>query len=326
MCYNMKGGVKMDKVSGIYKIENILNGKIYVGQSCNVYDREKQHTCELRQGKHFNKHLQNAVNEYGIENFKFSLLEECKKADLDEREKFWIKELQSANKKYGYNNSLGGQTNRIVSDETRQLLRKSQEGEKSHSAKINECMAKKIIALLLDGKSIHKIADELKISHKIVEGIRSKRKWKHLTKNIKFPCKRSTQYKWVSRVPNTTQPLYRAVVKIDGKKIYDKCWDSAYDAAVAREMFIIDNKLNATRNFTDQDKLVIPQKTHYATSKYYGLTKEVGCNNRWVVSIHLHGKQYYVGTFGNEVEAVKAREEYINTHFPNENLKRNTLY
>jgi hypothetical protein len=69
----------------------------------------------------------------------------------------------------------------------------------------------------------------------------------------------------------------------------------------------------------------MPTKKKYATSKYYGLTKEVGCNNRWVVQFHLQGKMYYVGTFADEESAVIAREEYIDKHFPNANIKRNIL-
>jgi group I intron endonuclease len=311
--------------SGIYKIENNINHKIYVGQSKNIHNRMLQHRSELRRRKHINSHLQMAVDKYGLDNFSFIVIEKCPIGLLDEREVYWIEKLQSANKKYGYNSSLGGQAHRLVSEATRKLMRKNFEGEKSRTAKISEDTAKQIVQMLLSSKSIHGIAKELGISHKIVEGIRTKKKWKYLTEDVDFPQKRSTKYKWVSVVPNTTYPLYRAIVKVDGKKIYDKSWDSAYDAAVARELFIRKNKINACRNFANDVELQMPTKKRYATSKYYGLTKEVGCYNRWVVQFRIKGKMYYIGTFPDEETAVIARENYIDKHFPNANLKRNIL-
>ena len=45
-------------LAGIYKITNNKNGKIYVGQSQNVYEREAEHFVALRRGKHPNKLMQ----------------------------------------------------------------------------------------------------------------------------------------------------------------------------------------------------------------------------------------------------------------------------
>ena len=45
-------------VSGIYKITNLLNGKVYVGQSQNVFERKIQHFTALRNGNHENREMQ----------------------------------------------------------------------------------------------------------------------------------------------------------------------------------------------------------------------------------------------------------------------------
>ena len=45
-------------LSGIDKITNQLNGKVYVGQSQNVYEREAEHFTALRRRKHPNKDMQ----------------------------------------------------------------------------------------------------------------------------------------------------------------------------------------------------------------------------------------------------------------------------
>lgn len=44
--------------SGIYKITNNANGKVYIGQSQNIYARRKQHLTELAHGKHPNRDMQ----------------------------------------------------------------------------------------------------------------------------------------------------------------------------------------------------------------------------------------------------------------------------
>ena len=79
------------KVSGIYKIENKINGKIYIGQSVDVYRRLKKHIWEI---KNNNNVLYKAFRKYGIENFSYELIEECDAERLDEREMYYIKKYR----------------------------------------------------------------------------------------------------------------------------------------------------------------------------------------------------------------------------------------
>ena len=105
--------------SGIYQIKNIINGKIYVGQSQNVELRYKRHMGELSRGIHGNHHLQNAYTKYGRDAFEFSILELCPIDQLDEREVYWISQLNAV--KTGYNMTEGGGGTRgfYPSEETR---------------------------------------------------------------------------------------------------------------------------------------------------------------------------------------------------------------
>lgn len=66
--------------SGIYKIENNLNGKFYIGKSTNIPKRFARHKRELNKGTHHCIYLQRAWNKYGEENFSFKVLVEC---DID---------------------------------------------------------------------------------------------------------------------------------------------------------------------------------------------------------------------------------------------------
>lgn len=69
--------------SGIYGIRNIVNGKIYVGQTKDFKHRWREHVRELNHNIHHNKHLQNAWNKYGEENFEFFVIEKCSPTDLN---------------------------------------------------------------------------------------------------------------------------------------------------------------------------------------------------------------------------------------------------
>ena len=80
---------------GIYKIENLINGKVYIGKSKNIENRWRTHKKELNNNSHCNKHLQNAWNKYGKENFKFEVIEECSMDLLDKQEIYWISEYNS---------------------------------------------------------------------------------------------------------------------------------------------------------------------------------------------------------------------------------------
>ena len=93
---------------GIYKIENLINGKIYVGQSNNIERRFSQHKSPYEQKRFSDKPLYKAFQKYGIENFSFSVIEECTIEQLNEKEKLWISKLQSLTHQNGYNITVGG--------------------------------------------------------------------------------------------------------------------------------------------------------------------------------------------------------------------------
>ena len=87
---------------GIYKIENLVNGKIYIGQSIEIEKRWQKH---LNAKDDFLIHK--ALRKYGKENFSFAILEECSLTDLDKKENFWINQYQSL-VPLGYNMIQGG--------------------------------------------------------------------------------------------------------------------------------------------------------------------------------------------------------------------------
>jgi group I intron endonuclease len=124
---------KLDEnVCGIYIITNIINGKVYVGQSTDIRQRWWHHKYELNKQIHSNRHLQGAWNQYGKENFEFSILELCEENDLDNREIYWISEYNSKNPEFGYNLSDGGGGTRgtILTEEQKEYMSKVKNPEK----------------------------------------------------------------------------------------------------------------------------------------------------------------------------------------------------
>ena len=59
---------------GIYKISNIINNKVYIGQSIDIQRRFSEHMRELNNNCHYNKHLQASYNKYGREAFSCEIL------------------------------------------------------------------------------------------------------------------------------------------------------------------------------------------------------------------------------------------------------------
>ena len=87
---------------GIYKIENKINGMIYIGQSNNLERRYKEHFSNISS----NQWIDKDIKEKGKENFNYEVIEYCDILELDEREKYWINYYNSFNN--GYNQTLGG--------------------------------------------------------------------------------------------------------------------------------------------------------------------------------------------------------------------------
>ena len=117
------------KIVGIYKITNLIDGKIYIGQTVNYRKRANAHISYLKKGTHHNSHLQRAFDKYGEGSFEIDLITECKISELDSMERRYIKEYNCLNREHGYNLLGGGQKYREFTLEVREKMSKARKGK-----------------------------------------------------------------------------------------------------------------------------------------------------------------------------------------------------
>ncbi len=113
--------------SGIYKIVNNINNKIYVGSSINLSKRFKEHIRTLNENTHHNNKLQNSYNKHGKNNFLFIIIEYCEKENLIKREQHYIDELIP---EYNICKIAGSKLGTKMSDDQKKYLSEINTGKK----------------------------------------------------------------------------------------------------------------------------------------------------------------------------------------------------
>jgi len=108
----------------IYKIINIVNGKVYIGQTISDKGFNRRYSfsgngiervyryynwCESI-GRYNNKHLLSSIKKYGLEAFKVDELFDVafSEEELNIKEESWIKFFECRDKNKGYNSQVGG--------------------------------------------------------------------------------------------------------------------------------------------------------------------------------------------------------------------------
>ena len=127
----------------IYKITNLVNGKIYIGKTIQgIQKRWYGHLKKAKIGK--GHYLHSAIRKYGAHNFKIEQVCECNSAkELNQKEQYWISYYNSDNHSLGYNLTPGGEINPM---ETKEVKARHDSIMKSLEvrSKISKTMKKKI--------------------------------------------------------------------------------------------------------------------------------------------------------------------------------------
>lgn len=105
----------------IYKITNLVNQSIYIGQTVNTIAHRWRDHLDTYSNSNSKSHyyiLYKAMRKYGIQNFEITEVEQCDNNLLNEREYYWIKQFDSYYlHNHGYNMTWGGEGTLKYSDE-----------------------------------------------------------------------------------------------------------------------------------------------------------------------------------------------------------------
>lgn len=142
----------------IYKLTNKVNGFIYIGCTKNLKGRMRGH-----KSAHTKREcdLYLAMRQYGFDNFELSIIEEVADDIRYDRERYWIKELDSINPAIGYNRTIGG-TGTIgykFTDEVRKKMSQNIKGKYKPSAEQIEHIRKLNLGKHLSEVTRKKLSD-----------------------------------------------------------------------------------------------------------------------------------------------------------------------
>ena len=118
------------KKIGIYKITNLINGKVYIGQSTNIEKRWNDYKNLRCKGQ---IKLYASLNHYGFESHTFEIIEECNLEMLNERERHYQDFYDVLNRDKGLNCRLTETTDKSgkMSDEAKRKMSEASKGNKN---------------------------------------------------------------------------------------------------------------------------------------------------------------------------------------------------
>jgi group I intron endonuclease len=209
------------KRCGIYCIRNIINNKVYVGKSINIYERMRVHINYLnKKSSNENAHFINSWHKYGRNSFEYSVLEDLPRNEelIKERELYWITKFESTNPEKGYNIRMDSSTGMIISEKTRKKLSDAQLKRWSNLDNLKErkktsIRFKKIMSNLKLRKQISESVSKAKQIYDFVQYDRNMnfiKRWK----SIKEIVENYPSYKWqnIYSVCDGYKPTYMGFI------------------------------------------------------------------------------------------------------------------
>jgi group I intron endonuclease len=213
-------------LSGIYCIENIENGKMYIGKGINIVRRMNSYHKGCT-------YIYNALQFYGKDAFIRYVVEYCDPEKLEEWEKYYIKEWNTRVPN-GYNLTEGGYDG-LPSLENSKL--KQGENNPSYGKSVSPETRKKI-SLVTSGKNNPNYGKRASLETRNMALARIGRKNPNALSRFHGVSKGDSE-KW------------RAILTIDGKSIHLGTHNTQEEAAQIYDKFIIENNLPNPLNFPE---------------------------------------------------------------------------
>lgn len=322
------------KTWGIYKIENLMNHKIYYGSSTNLKKRLREHKCELRKNKHINKHLQSAWNLYGEDYFTFDIVEEFNEGEINnielrDKETFYIQEYKTYIDSFGYNNIPGGigTLNLPCSDEKRRKISESNKGKKTWNKNTPMSEEQKEILAKVNAEKYGNKIDIYNQDNQFVETLNSvretNRKYKCGRNTITNSCKGKTipkKWKFVYHGDSLdnigcNKKLETEEEKNARKAEYRNKRGTKIDIYTIEGMFIKTvPSISAASEFTKQSETTIRNILHGKKSplkfiyKYYGKKEIISFENKnicytgdFVFNVYINNMKVFTSKFKKDI-------------------------
>ncbi len=127
----------------IYKITNVVNNKVYIGQTIRqIQDRFQRHITDAI-NCNLDTHFARAIRKYGKDNFKIEVIDFANsQEELNKKEQYWIRYYDSINSGYNETDALfkcGGNTYYSKSEnemnDIKEKIRQSKLGKKNPMAR-----------------------------------------------------------------------------------------------------------------------------------------------------------------------------------------------
>lgn len=196
--------------SGVYQIENLVNGKKYVGSAIDLKNRESGHWSNLNKNKHRNARLQNSWNKHGRDSFRFKTLLICAPQNVVMYEQICIDGLkpeynickiagsqlghvwsaESRKKMIGNRNGIGnpGRSRTGLYEHEKAILSKRMKGNKYAQGKRRfgedtsgaKLTNDQVIAIRADKRPYSRISKEYGTSIGNISFIKNRKSWSHI--------------------------------------------------------------------------------------------------------------------------------------------------